>query len=539
MKQRVLVIDDFDNVRKSIRAMLVKLGVETVVEATHGIQALRIMRDQRFDVILCDFNLGKGMDGQQLLEEAREQRVVPYTTLYILITAETSREMVMGALEDEPDDYLAKPFAFDTLRQRWEKWQKRRFQLREALIAKEKGEDKKLLDACKSIAEKAPRYRGWAQRQMSDLFIKMKAYDPAKKLLGAILEKRDVPWAQLDRSRLHILEGEFEEAKEMLEEMIRFHPDMTTAYDLLAECYHALKEPMNEMIVLKKAVLVSPRNLKRQRLLAEVSEQQEEYKVSRRAFRSVISLSENSSHEDPRMYQRMLNVMGLEADESEDVERKRLAKEINLSINKMNKKYSDNEEVKATSAMFSLMNVCRVNPNKAPEEETLKRLFKNVSDHCDFFSKEMVFYTAKFMFLNNRFSDGDALVNQLKHHPDLNDDFLHTVEEMQNEPISGEAKKKAQELNQAGRSKYEKGNLDGAMYKFREAMQFSPRNPGLILNYVQCAVTQHDYKTMTDDEKKDIIDRINRLSFVDEDHPQFKRLSLIRQKLNIPVPKSE
>ncbi len=79
------------------------------------------MRRRAYDVVLCDYNLGEGMDGQQVLEEAKHRRLVGYATVFVMITAENTMEMVMGAMEYKPDDYLTKPFNKELLKSRLEK----------------------------------------------------------------------------------------------------------------------------------------------------------------------------------------------------------------------------------------------------------------------------------------------------------------------------------------------------------------------------------------------------------------------------------
>ena len=71
LNKKFLLIDDFSNVRKSVKGMLNSLGVSHVSEASNGTEATKSVRDQTFDVILCDYNLGKSKNGSQLLEEWR------------------------------------------------------------------------------------------------------------------------------------------------------------------------------------------------------------------------------------------------------------------------------------------------------------------------------------------------------------------------------------------------------------------------------------------------------------------------------------
>jgi DNA-binding response OmpR family regulator len=63
----------------------------------------------RYDVVLCDYNLGDGKNGQQVLEEARVRNLVLPSSVWLMVSAEKSVESVMGAAEHQPDAYLIKP----------------------------------------------------------------------------------------------------------------------------------------------------------------------------------------------------------------------------------------------------------------------------------------------------------------------------------------------------------------------------------------------------------------------------------------------
>jgi DNA-binding response OmpR family regulator len=60
-------------------------------------------------VVLCDFNLGDGKNGQQVLEEARVRNLLLPSSVWLMVSAEKSVESVMGAAEHQPDAYLIKP----------------------------------------------------------------------------------------------------------------------------------------------------------------------------------------------------------------------------------------------------------------------------------------------------------------------------------------------------------------------------------------------------------------------------------------------
>ncbi|MBS3800868.1 MAG: response regulator, partial [Thioalkalivibrio sp.] len=111
----VLVVDDFSNMRSTLRQMLLSAGYEDIDMAASGEDAIDKLGQRRYAIVLCDYNLGEGLDGQQVLDLARDRGLIDLSTLFIMVTAETTSDMVMGAVESIPDGYLSKPFTKDLL----------------------------------------------------------------------------------------------------------------------------------------------------------------------------------------------------------------------------------------------------------------------------------------------------------------------------------------------------------------------------------------------------------------------------------------
>ncbi len=103
-KIKILLVDDEWNMRNLIRIYLMKEGFE-VKEASSGYEALSMMKQYSFDLILLDVMM-PGMDGWQVCKTIRETETIPI----ILLTARTeTKDKVLG-LGIGADDYLTKPF---------------------------------------------------------------------------------------------------------------------------------------------------------------------------------------------------------------------------------------------------------------------------------------------------------------------------------------------------------------------------------------------------------------------------------------------
>ncbi|MCX7143859.1 MAG: response regulator [Proteobacteria bacterium] len=126
-----LVVDDFESMRKVTAAQLRTHGVEKVLLAADGSEALRILKKQRVDIVLSDWNMPV-MTGLELLKAVRaneELRGLPF----VMITAEAERERVAEAIANGVSDLLVKPYTSDRLLTRIEKaMQRKPRQLQEA-----------------------------------------------------------------------------------------------------------------------------------------------------------------------------------------------------------------------------------------------------------------------------------------------------------------------------------------------------------------------------------------------------------------------
>lgn len=115
---KVLLVDDSGTMRTIQRRCLNKLGIEDVVEAEDGRQALEIFETTTFDIVLSDWNM-PNMDGLALLKEIRTRnKDVPV----VMITTEAERARVVTAIQAGCSDYLVKPFTPDGLKEKLEKW---------------------------------------------------------------------------------------------------------------------------------------------------------------------------------------------------------------------------------------------------------------------------------------------------------------------------------------------------------------------------------------------------------------------------------
>jgi DNA-binding response OmpR family regulator len=101
---RILVVDDDDDIRGLLRALLERAGHE-VSEASDGRAGLRELYAGSPDLIILDVTM-PGLDGWATLERIREVTDVPV----LMLTAHDAEQERVRGLKGGADDYVVKPF---------------------------------------------------------------------------------------------------------------------------------------------------------------------------------------------------------------------------------------------------------------------------------------------------------------------------------------------------------------------------------------------------------------------------------------------
>ncbi|MFL6019748.1 MAG: response regulator transcription factor [Gaiellaceae bacterium] len=103
-EQRVLVIDDDDDIRILVVELLQRAGLQ-VTEASDGRAGLRVLHQSPPDLVVLDVSMPE-MDGWQTLERIRDLSDVPV----LMLTARGAELERVRGLQGGADDYMVKPF---------------------------------------------------------------------------------------------------------------------------------------------------------------------------------------------------------------------------------------------------------------------------------------------------------------------------------------------------------------------------------------------------------------------------------------------
>jgi len=296
-----LLIDDIASMRTTVRIQLASVRLERCDQARNIKEAIDRLTNKHYDLIVCDYNLGDGADGQQFLELVRRKQLLPLSTAFLMITGETAYQQVSTAAEYSPDDYLLKPFTADTLGTRL----LRIIEKKEALkpiyqYMGAKGGDKiKALAACEVLLAQKTRYNLEVLRIKGDLLLASGRATDALALYEEILGQRSTPWAEVGKALALTAIGDPDEARFLLEQTLVAYPNYLAAYDSLAELLVKTDKVAAQQVV-EQALKVAS-TTQRQRELGSLALDNKDYSRAEDAFRVAVDRDRSgffNSHDD-------------------------------------------------------------------------------------------------------------------------------------------------------------------------------------------------------------------------------------------------
>ncbi len=307
--KKILVIDDFSQMRSTLKQMLQSIGFSEIDTATDGKGALDQLARRAYDIVLCDYNLGEGKDGQQVLEEAKHRNLIGYSTVFVMITAENTVEMVMGAMEYKPDDYLTKPFNKDLLRSRLDKLLARKADFDQIEAAVQKGELRRGISLCEERIAKKPKNLSEFMKLKAELCLRTGDLEEAEKVYAAILAVREVPWAKVGLGQVRFKQGRYAEARDIFQEIVDQQRTQMEAHDWLAKSLERLGDTKRAQEVLANAAQLSPKAILRQQALGDLAFRNADFDAAENAFRKTVNLGRESVFRKPGHYTRLAKVL--------------------------------------------------------------------------------------------------------------------------------------------------------------------------------------------------------------------------------------
>lgn len=525
-----LVVDDFIGVRQLLRESLRNLGAKNIDQASSGGEAMAQLARSRYDVVLCDYNLGDGKNGQQVLEEVRMRNLLMPSSVWLMVSAEKSVESVMGAAEHQPDAYLIKPITEGVLLTRLNRvWHKKQVfkQIDQAYAEKDFLRAARM---CDEQIELNKVHEIELLRMKAMLMLKSGEPGKAREAYERVLQEREYQWARTGLAKIRMANGEYDQARQIFQQVIAENRYYMDAYDQLAQAYTAMGQPEEACSTLERAALLSPNSVTRQRALGEVSLKLGNMGMAEKAFRKCIAVGEYSVLKNADPYLGLARVCGL----------KNEPKEALALLLTAQREFSGDQiglRAKITEGMVYHESGDFRRARKAGEE--LEEMLSQSADRPD---TATCMEMATLMFaVGVKEAPVDLLCYVIRNNHD-NSVLLNDVQKVFEKARMGDegqalihsSKKEASDLMNQGVLLWKTGKLPEAVAWMREARMATPNNLRILFNAAQILIShlqQLGYDEKLSMEATDV------LLHVDKVQPGQQRFAQLMEQLASLCPK--
>ncbi|OWW21477.1 tetratricopeptide repeat protein [Noviherbaspirillum denitrificans] len=281
---RSLVVDDMAAMRQNIRTQLGQLGIPHVDQASTPDEAISYIRRGAYDVIICDYNLNRETNGQQMLEFLRSQNILPASTMFIMVTAETNYDLVASAAEFQPDAYMVKPLTGGKLLERIERLLDKQTALRQIIGRLNLKDVAGAVAECDRAIQAQPKWSLDIMKLKANALLELGKPEEARTVYDAALKLRDdLVWAHYGLARCHFASGQLEEAKAVAQGIIEQNAQYVMAYDMLAKVAEAQGKEQEALDALNRSYEVIP-SARRSRMVGDVAYRTGNLEQARTAF---------------------------------------------------------------------------------------------------------------------------------------------------------------------------------------------------------------------------------------------------------------
>ncbi|MDX1677594.1 response regulator [Arsukibacterium sp.] len=483
--KQVLVVEDSAPVRASIKGMLQQMGFEAIHLSRDANDALSRCHEIPYDFILCDFNLGEGKDGYQLFETLKQQALMPPLCCFIMISAENQRQLVHGVIELQPDDYILKPFTYPMLNERLIRAVKQKIALRKIYLNLFEENLAEAIFQCDSVASAKPEFAYQALRIKGELLLKTGQHQHAEHFYKTILTDKPLPWARLGAAIAAFYLERWDDTELQLADLTQYDITKVEALDWLSHLMVKYNRYEAAQQTLYQAVLLSPKNIKRQRTLSNLNVIIGDKEAAARINGKLVDAARYSVEESAEYYLNHARSLIDLAYSKNPLERTVLLQNAGQLVDSVSKRFVSPHWQKAVNVVRS-----RILAAKGLLIEARQSLLDNgVASQTEKMTIDSCMDAAKAYFELGDIHSSQFYIDKLAGYL-INDDYLTDTQKimLKMEKIRHEELKATiKQISGEAAAAYENGFFIQAISLFCETFDHMPTNTIIALNILQTA----------------------------------------------------
>lgn len=518
----VLIVDPNPSMRGNLHNMLNQAAITKVEYAVNSGTAIRLLMKKPFDIILCEYDLGSGtdgQDGQQLLEDLRHHKLIGLWTIFIMLTSEAIHSKVISAAELTPSDYILKPFTVDVLSGRIARAIERRAIFLPTYQLIDKGDLREAVKSCRAAELRHPRLAADFARLRAELHIALDEWKEAEQLYADMLATRPMAWAHLGLARTLFEQQRHEDAQEALLQLVETYPRFMAAYDLLAQNHEAMGQQVQAKKVLEDAVAISPHMVRRLRHLGGIAYDTGDIGAAERAYKQVVSKAKYSEFRDPEDHVNLVRALVKKGD----------APQASGVLRDMERSLRGSANVEACRAISAAM-LHELSGNDIAAATELQ-LAAAALDTAQGLSTQLKVGLVQSCLKNNLEQAASDVMMKLVNEADSDVTMEAAVDVFEKagrhdlaQGMGQQITHQVQELMQDAASKSESGELKGAVFVLRQALRKTPGNLPVLFASVDAILRQLNMLGWEAPLAEQAQHQMQVIRKIDPRHPQLESL---------------
>lgn len=528
---RILIVDDLVEARSALKSMLGMLGANHLDTATDGREAMGLILENDYDIVFADYNLGKGKDGQQILEEARYSNRLKATASFVMVTGENAVDRVMGALEYDPDAYITKPFTLSILRERLNRLWVLKSILHPVNQAIDLDEIDWAIELARQVLEENPRLLLPISRILGKLCMRQERYEDAMQAYAQVLDSRGASWARLGQAVCFYYMSDTEKAVQLIHETLEDHPMYVQCHDWLAKILMAEGNMDEAQKELQTAVNISPRAVLRQMELGKLALDNGDVDVARDAFEQAMRLGRHSCYKSSATYMQFVRAAQLNLDDSSGRDNRALCSKALRALDEMKQEYSGQLNV-VFDANIAETNTFKLTANDEKARSSAEKAEGVLAKIKDPTGEQQLLLTAAFVDTGQK-EKAQSLVEVLRDRG-LESDLLKRLDSLEGRLNNMNMREFSAALNEVGVGHYEQGDLHEAIQAFDKATRYDEAGISVLLNAIQAKVSYMEREELDVIQLKDcykLLRRIGSIGRLDERYERYCRLKVTCERL--------
>lgn len=461
----VLIVDNKLSELGALRQILEQLGVKRIQVASSVNMALSLMRVEVYDLCFVDYDLGRDeKNGLQLLLEANSEKLLSRSNLFVLVVDTERSHLLFGSLENSPDTYISKPYDLVSVRARLDKVMRVKHVTEAIDRLMDNAHWQEALEQCDRISSMFPGLHLYLNRMKGIILLQLGQYAEAVELFESLIERRELPWAEVGLGSAFYHLGRYDDALKMLNRVVENEHLCVEAFSWLGRAYWAKGALQQAITLMRKAVMLQPTSPQLQRELADLAAQAEDWNIAIDSYRSAIRYGRNSIFQEPSSYFGLARALAHKMSKVREPEE--LEGEVIRLLEDVVLDHQGFEEV-GLSAKLCGSDVFRIGKVEGLSEQRMR-------DAWAMFQQLETDVQCAWLDAVVDASNGSPLANEISEKKKALANVMVTL-------TWGKANLKAM-------ISFRKGELNNAYKLFREAHRLLPTHVGIALNLVQTGI---------------------------------------------------